>query len=65
MTVTKDDPEIAINADDVPTVTAVAADDGGKKVSSAVGSGTNGAPPIPPGHGRFYCNKCRAVSFFL
>jgi hypothetical protein len=62
MTVTKEDPEIAINADDVPTVTAVAADDGGKKVSSA-GSGTG--PPIPPGHGRFYCNKCRAVSFFL
>ena len=59
MTVTKEEPEIAVNGA-LPVVTAVGIEEkADEKVSSAAG---NQGPPIPAGHGRFYCNKCRAVS---
>lgn len=59
MTVTKADPEIAINADNLPVVTAVGIEEkADEKVASAAAGN-----PIPAGHARFYCNKCRAVSF--
>ncbi len=62
MTVTKEDPEIAVNAGDLPVVTAVGIEEkADEKVPSA---GGDQGPPIPAGHARFYCNKCRAVSFF-
>lgn len=61
MTVTKEDPEIVVNADDLPVVTAVGIEEkADEKVPSA---GGDQGPPIPAGHARFYCNKCRAVSF--
>jgi hypothetical protein len=63
MTVTKEDPEIVVNADDLPVVTAVGIEEkADEKVASAAAGGNQG-PPIPAGHARFYCNKCRAVSF--
>mmetsp|Transcript_27698 Transcript_27698/g.46866 ORF Transcript_27698/g.46866 Transcript_27698/m.46866 type:complete len:91 (-) Transcript_27698:737-1009(-) len=59
MTVTKEEPEIAVNGG-LPVVTAVGIEEkADEKVSSAAGGGNQG-PPIPAGHARFYCNKCRA-----
>lgn len=26
------------------------------------GAAQDGGPPVPPGHSRFYCEKCRTVS---
>ena len=62
MTVTKEEPEIAVNAaDNLPVVTAVGIEE--KADDKVAGGGNNqGGPPIPAGHARFYCNKCRAVS---
>ena len=64
MTVTKDDPEIAYNADEMPMVTAVGIEEkkADEKVTSGTAGGGNQGPPA--GHSRFYCNKCRAVSDF-
>jgi len=56
MTVTKADPEIAINADNLPVVTAVGIEE---KADEKVASAPAGNP-IPAGHARFYCNKCCA-----
>ena len=61
MTVKKEDPEIAVNAaDNLPVVTAVGIEE--KADEKVAGGGGNQGPPIPAGHARFYCNKCRAVS---
>ena len=30
-------------------------------IAEAVPSGKGNEPPIPPGHSRFYCSKCRTV----
>ena len=57
MTITKEDPEIAVNTD-LPVVTAVGVEE---KVDENAASGTAG-PPVPAGHARFYCSKCRTVS---
>ena len=67
MTVTKEDPDIVVNAEDLPVVTAVGIEDDDKKANGKLGGGGEGAnegggPPIPPGHARFYCSRCRAVS---
>ena len=63
MTVTKEDPDIVVNAEDLPVVTAVNIEDDDKKANGKLGGGgEGGGPPIPPGHARFYCSKCRAVS---
>ncbi len=66
MTVSKqEEPEIAVspidskNAADPNLVTAVATEEASKPT---VGGESNEAP-IPPGHSRFYCSKCRTVSF--
>ncbi len=65
MTLTKEDnnysSDIVVTAEPetdaaVVTATAVAFEGG----DSGVGQGNE--PPIPPGHARFYCSKCRAVS---
>ncbi len=61
MTVTKEEPEIAVNAGDLPVVTAVGIEE--KTDEKVPSSGGTQGPPIPAGHARFYCNKCRAVSF--
>ena len=56
MTVTKEEPEIAVNGG-LPVVTAVGIEEkADEKVSSAAGGGNQG-PPIPAGHARFYCNS--------
>lgn len=59
------DPEITLNAVPDPTLaTAVgvyeqdAKPDGSGKQDQATGGAPSG-PPIPVGHSRFYCNKCR------
>eukprot|EP00985_Skeletonema_marinoi_P021627 scaffold13373_cov109-Skeletonema_marinoi.AAC.2 len=53
MTVTKEEPEIAVNGG-LPVVTAVGIEENAdEKVSSAAGGGNQG-PPIPAGHARFY-----------
>ena len=62
MTVTKEDPEIAVNAGDLPVVTAVGIEE--KADGKVPSAGGDQGPPIPAGHARFYCNKCRAVSLF-
>ena len=65
MTVTKEDPDIVVNAEELPVVTAVGIEDDDKKANGKLGGGganEGGGPPIPPGHARFYCSKCRAVS---
>ena len=63
MTITKgEDEEIVVNAEpDANMVTAVGVEE---KVDSAggAGGGKNNEPPIPPGHSRYYCSKCRSVS---
>ncbi|KAL7455995.1 hypothetical protein ACHAWC_007514 [Mediolabrus comicus] len=63
MTVTKEDPDIVVNAEELPVVTAVGIEDDDKKANGKLGGGganEGGGPPIPPGHARFYCSKCRA-----
>jgi hypothetical protein len=62
MTVTKEDPDIVVNAEDLPVVTAVGIEDDDKKANGKLGANEGGGPSIPPGHARFYCSKCRAVS---
>lgn len=63
MTVTKEDkgePDIVVNAEpDATMATAVGVEEktGG---GSGAGGGSN-EPPIPAGHSRFYCSKCRSV----
>ena len=61
MTITKgEDEEIVVNAEfDANMVTAVGVEE---KVDSGGGGGKNNEPPIPPGHSRYYCSKCRSVS---
>jgi len=44
----KNEPQIAVTAE------PVAVGEGGKT--------GGGGPPIPPGHSRYYCSKCHAVS---
>jgi len=65
MTVSKrEEPEIAVspvdskNAADANLVTAVATEE---TSNPTAGGGSNEAP-IPAGHSRFYCSKCRTVS---
>ena len=66
MTVTKEEPEIAVNAaDNLPVVTAVGIEEKADDKVAGGGNNNQGGPPIPAGHARFYCNKCRAVSTFL
>ena len=65
MTVTKDDkgdePDIVVNAEhDATMVTAVGVEE--KPGVSGGAGGKGNEPPIPPGHSRFYCSKCRSVS---
>ena len=70
MTLNKDEKEheIVVNAEpDATMVTAVGVEEkkneGGVGVSAAGGPGNE--PPIPAGHSRFYCSKCRSVSCLL
>ena len=67
MTVNKEDnynaADIVVTAEpdtdaDFVTATAVAVEE---KPTGAGGVGQGNEPPIPPGHARFYCSKCRAV----
>mmetsp|Transcript_12847 Transcript_12847/g.28170 ORF Transcript_12847/g.28170 Transcript_12847/m.28170 type:complete len:98 (-) Transcript_12847:445-738(-) len=64
MTVTKEgaEPEIVVNATPEPAmVTAVGVEETTKPDGVGGRAGGKGnEPPIPPGHSRFYCNKCRA-----
>jgi len=70
MTITKDEkgdePDIVVNAEhDATMATAVGVEelkkpDGVGGVGG--GGGNNNGPPIPVGHSRFYCEKCRSVS---
>lgn len=60
MTITKEDPEITVNATPEPLATAVGVATG---VEKPAGGGSN-EPPIPVGHSRFYCSKCRSVSYW-
>jgi hypothetical protein len=60
MTVTKEDPEITVNATPEPLATAVGVATGVEKPAG----GASNEPPIPAGHSRFYCSKCRSVSFY-
>lgn len=64
MTVTKGEPEITVNATPEPEqiATAVGVATGVEKPNA--GGGSN-EPPIPAGHSRFYCSKCRSVSTFI
>ena len=66
MTVTKEEePEIVVTAvPDASLPTAVGAEET-KKADGGVGVAAGGRanePPIPPGHSRYYCSKCRSVS---
>ena len=62
MTVTKEDPEITVNATpEQPLATAVGVATGVEKPTGGAGS----EPPIPAGHSRFYCSKCRSVSLIF
>ncbi|KAL7427879.1 hypothetical protein ACHAXH_003713 [Discostella pseudostelligera] len=63
MTVTKEDntADIVVTAEpdtDADFVTAVAVEE--KPTGAGAGVGQGNEPPIPPGHARFYCSKCRA-----
>ena len=66
MTVTKEgaEPEFVVNATPEPAmVTAIGVEETTKPDGVGGRAGGKGnEPPIPPGHSRFYCNKCRAVS---
>ncbi|KAL9181947.1 hypothetical protein ACHAXT_012290 [Thalassiosira profunda] len=64
MTVTKEEePEIVVTAvPDASLPTAVGAEET-KKSDGGVGVAAGGRanePPIPPGHSRYYCSKCRS-----
>ena len=66
MTVTKEDntADIVVTAEpdtdaDFVTATAIAVEE--KPTGAGAGVGQGNEPPIPPGHARFYCSKCRAV----
>lgn len=62
MTVTKEDPDITVNATpDQPLATAVGVATGVEKPTGGAGN----EPPIPEGHSRFYCSKCRSVSLMF
>ena len=43
----KSEPQIAVTAEPV----------------ASAGGPQQAGPPIPPGHSRYYCSKCHAVSF--
>ena len=63
MTITKDvkggEPEIVFNAEpDSTMVTAVGVEE---KPGGDSGAGGSNESPIPVGHSRFYCSKCRSV----
>jgi len=70
MTITKDDketePEIVVSSapPDPSMITAVGVEEMAKPdgVAGSGGGGKGNEPPIPPGHSRFYCSKCRSVS---
>mmetsp|Transcript_33413 Transcript_33413/g.80809 ORF Transcript_33413/g.80809 Transcript_33413/m.80809 type:complete len:98 (-) Transcript_33413:299-592(-) len=62
MTITKDEkggePEIVFNAEpDSTMVTAVGVEE---KPGGDSGAGGSNESPIPVGHSRFYCSKCRS-----
>ena len=66
-----DEPEITLNAEpdnDPNLATAVGVYDSsyvkpdGKQEQAAANAPSNNGPPIPVGHARFYCEKCRTVS---
>lgn len=67
MTITKEDNNsagIVVTAEpdtdaSMVTATAVAFDE--KPTTGVGGVGQGNEAPIPPGHARFYCSKCRAV----
>ena len=63
MTINKekpDEPEIVVTAVPEPgMVTAVGVEE--KQPFGAGGQGRGNEPPIPLGHSRFYCSKCRSV----
>ena len=67
MTITEknnEEPEIVVNAEhDATMVTAVGVEEM-KTPAGGFNSGGGGSnePPIPVGHSRYYCSKCRAVS---
>ena len=68
MTVTKEgaEPEIAVSPIDPSNadpnmVTAVAMAETNKPDGQGVGGGGSNEAPIPAGHSRFYCSKCRVV----
>ena len=70
MTITKDDNAnessdiVTVNAEpDATMVTAVAFEEKSNNNGGGGGVGQGNEPPIPEGHARFYCSKCRAVSF--
>ena len=46
----KNEPQIAVTAE---------------PVAAGGGGGKTGGPPIPPGHSRYYCSKCHAVSIYV
>ena len=68
MTVTKEgaEPEISVTPVDAGApvdpnmVTAVGVEE--TKKPDEQGMGGSNEPPIPDGHSRFYCSKCRSVS---
>ncbi len=69
MTVTKEgaEPEITVDAtldQGEPLATAVGVETGVEKPDAGAAGGSNESP-IPAGHSRFYCSKCRAVSYCL
>ncbi|KAL7476502.1 hypothetical protein ACHAW6_002361 [Cyclotella cf. meneghiniana] len=64
MTVTKEgaEPEITVDAtldQGEPLATAVGVETGVEKPDAGAAGGSNESP-IPAGHSRFYCSKCRA-----
>lgn len=69
MTITKEDNNsagIVVTAEpdtdaSMVTATAVAFEEKPTTVGGGVGVGQGNEAPIPPGHARFYCSKCRAV----
>ena len=69
MTVNKDEKEPEIVVNDPTMVTAVGIEEkkgeGGVHVGVSAAGGPGNGPPIPAGHSRFYCSKCRSVSLLL
>mmetsp|Transcript_11383 Transcript_11383/g.24690 ORF Transcript_11383/g.24690 Transcript_11383/m.24690 type:complete len:84 (-) Transcript_11383:761-1012(-) len=68
MTITKDEkgdePDIVVNAEHDATIPTALGVEELKKPDGVGGGGggTTNGPPIPAGHSRFYCEKCRSVS---